>query len=356
MPKPGLIIIGGNPFGVGAALEAPEAFADTVEAHSGLMLELEAPKSSVALGEPVVVELKLKLTDLRGKQVHPHLHPNQGAVQIGIRKPGGQVMVYEPLMEACMADETVTLDGDKPALYDSAYLGYGKDGFYFDQVGTYHIRAAYYALDGSEVMSNVMSLRVRAPHTAEDEDVAELFLGDDQGALLYLMGSDSDALRRGNEAFDEVLDKHRDPPLAVYARLIKGMNEAREFKTLNEDKREMTARKPQLTESHELLAAVVDVSEKGKGIDNITLSQTMRKLAEIQKAAGDEKGSKETMRHMVEVWSGYTLVDRLTPGKPANSRGQTNEQTEDAPRMLTIREDVRQWSPGAKRRCPTRST
>jgi hypothetical protein len=296
------IIIGGNPFGVGAALEAPEAFADSVEDHSGLMLELEAPKPSVALGEPVVVELKLKLTDLRGKRVHTQLHPNKGAVQIGIRKPGGQVVVYEPMMEACVAAETVAMDMDNPAIYDSAYIGYGKDGFYFDQVGTYHIRAAYYALDGSEIMSNIMPLRVRAPHTLEDEEIADLFLGDDQGALFYLLGSDSQFLSRGNEALDQVLDKHRNHPLSVYARLIKGINESREFKTFTTEKDKVNVRKPRLIESKELLTDVVDVSEKGKGIDNITLSQTMRKLAEVQKAAGDEKGANATISHMVEVF------------------------------------------------------
>ena len=46
------IIMGGNPFGVGAALENLEDLGDPIEDQSGLRLELEAPVSSIRLGAP----------------------------------------------------------------------------------------------------------------------------------------------------------------------------------------------------------------------------------------------------------------------------------------------------------------
>ncbi len=298
------IIMGGNPFGTGAALEDPEAFADPVEDNSGLKLELEAPKS-FALGEPVVVEIILRLNDARGKTVHKQtlLHPNFGFVQIGIRKPSGQVYIYEPLMEHCVEAETTMLDSEQcPALYESAYIGYGKDGFYFDQVGVYTLRATYFALDGSEVMSDVMNLRVREPLSSADEEVADLFFGDDQGSLLYLLGSDCEYLESGNNAFAEVLDKHSDHPLAVYAQLVLGTNLGREFKSFTPD-REIVARKPNSKESIKYLKSVVTASKGEAGVDNITLNATMRCLADVQKEAGDTKGSKDTLKSMVDIFT-----------------------------------------------------
>ena len=298
------IIMGGNPFGVGAALEDPEAFADPIVDNSGLKLDLEAPKS-FALGEPVVVEIILRLNDLRGKTVHRQalLHPNFGFVQIGIRKPNGQVNLYEPLLEHCVEVETTMLDPEKcPALYESAYIGYGKDGFYFDQVGMYKLRATYFAMDGSEVMSEVMNLRVREPLSSADEEVADLFFGDDQGTLLYLLGSDSEYLESGNKAFGGVLDKYSDHPMAVYAQLVLGTNLGREFKSFTPD-REIVARKAKSEDSIKYLKSVVASSEGETGLDNISLNATMRCLANVQKAAGDTKGAKETLKLMLDIFN-----------------------------------------------------
>ncbi len=299
------IIMGGNPFGIGAALESPQDFADRVEDHSGLQFTLEAPKPFI-LGEPVVLEFKLNSTDTRGKKVHSQLHPNMGFVQLAIRKPGGQVMAYEPMLEHCVIPEITVLDTQKPAIYDSAYIGYGKDGFYFDQVGVYKLRAVYYALDGSEVLSNTLNLRVRSPLSVVDEEVADLFFGDNQGKLLYLLGSDNPFLQSGNDAFDLMLEKYGSHPLAVYAKLVKGTNLGREFKKYT-PQRKFILRKPNFGESVDLLSAVVSDSEKEIGVDNITLNQTMRFLAGVHKSAGDMDKAKDTMKKMIEIFSKKSL-------------------------------------------------
>ncbi len=294
------IIMGGNNFAVGAALEDPQAFADPVEDNSGLKLELETRKS-FASGEPIVVEIKLRTTDTRGKRVNSQLHPNAGFVQVGIRKPSGEVMVYEPLMEHCIVPEMTVLDAENPSIYDSAFIGYGKGGFYFDQAGQYQLRAVYYALDGSLVLSDIITLRVRSPLSSTDEEVADLFIGDEQGTLLYLLGSDSNFLKKGNEAFDQVLESYGDHVMAVYTRLVKGINSGREFKSMTPQKT-MTVRKPQHKESIGMLSDVVDASEAGKGVDNITLNMAMRRMASAQKSLGDKKGAKETIERMVSFF------------------------------------------------------
>lgn len=298
------VIMGGNDFTVGSALTASldlEAFAPPVEDNSGLKLELRKPQASFALGEPVVVELKLSATDIRGRRAFPALHPNYGYTRIGIVNPSGQVLVYEPLIEHCLHPGVVTLSPEAP-LYDSAYIGYGKGGFYFDQPGSYRLRAEYYAPDGSRLVSNILTLRVRAPLSDADEAVADLYSGGDQGTLFYLLGSDSEFLKKGNDALDLVLDKYGDHALAVYAQLVKGINAGRKFKTVTLD-RKMEVRKPQTAESLNRLNSVVEASAAEKGVDNITLNMVMRQMIRSQKAEGEKAEAKATKKRMVEVFS-----------------------------------------------------
>lgn len=293
------IIIGGNPFGRGAALEAIATEA-IVEDESGLALELRS-RPSFALGEPVTVEVKLGTADGRGKRVQAYLHPREGFVRIAVRKPGGQIVPFEPLLDHCVAADTLQLDADKPAHYAGVYVGYGRDGFYFDQVGTYYLQAEYFGVDGSIVQSNVLALRVRSPQNAAEESVADLLLGSDVGAILALQGSEAPELSRGNEALDTLLDEHGQQPLADYARFVKGLCKVREFKTIGDDGK-LHVRKAQVEEGAALLNAAVQAALQGRAFDNITLSETMLRLAACQKQAGADDVAQGTVGAMLQIF------------------------------------------------------
>jgi len=283
------IIMGGNDFAVGAGLEDTSFLATPLRDVSGLRLEISGPKS-LALGEPVVLKLSLSLADGAAKTVHPHLHPNLGAVQVAIRKPDGRVVAYDPIIDHCMG-RAETQIGPGEAIEDSAYIGYGHDGFYFDQAGIYQIRAIYPALDGSQVASNILSLRVRHPVTAAEEELAELFFGEAQGMLLALLGSDAESLAGGVKAFEEVLAKHGKHPMANYARLVLGVNAAREFKTITpETETRLAVRRPKAEESAQLLSAAI---QSGL-LDPITQTMAMTRLADCQASLGDDKAAAET--------------------------------------------------------------
>ena len=304
------VVLGGNAFVTGSAEIDPELFADRVEDNSGLTLELRA-KPSFGLGEPVVVELKLATTDLRGKEVHDHLHPDETMVQVAIRQPDGRTVPYRPMI-ACCTDEgrTTMLTADNPAAYESAYIGYGRGGFYFEQPGAYQIRAIYSAPDGSQVVSNVLKLRVRAPYSAADEDVASLFFGDEQGQLLRLLGSDAPELSAGNDAFELVLDKHGKHPMAVYARLVKGINAERDFKQIGADKT-LSVRKAEADTSVALLSSVAEASSGDRGVDNITLNAAMTCLAQAEKKAGDIDKACKTLDGMAGVFKKKGVNKRI---------------------------------------------
>ncbi|MEU9182582.1 hypothetical protein AB0C90_38370 [Streptomyces sp. NPDC048550] len=90
------VIMGSNPFGVGAAEIDVDLFDNPVIDNSGLTLELRS-NGSFLFGEPVVIEVKLATTDLRGCVTHGRLHPKDGFVTVAIRTPSGEAKVYRPV-------------------------------------------------------------------------------------------------------------------------------------------------------------------------------------------------------------------------------------------------------------------
>jgi hypothetical protein len=297
------VIPGGQPFGLGAADIDPGMFADQIADESGLELEIRAPDRFM-LGTPVVIELKLSLLDLRGRTVNTKLHPNFGYVQVAIARLGGKPKIYRPLITHCIEPELVMLDRNRPSIYESSYIGFGKDGFYFDAPGQYELRALYNAPDGSRVISNVLRLRVKAPLTREEDEVADLFIGTEQGTLLYLLGSESESLRRGRDAFATVIEKYPDNPMASYAYLVEGMSASRPFKRIEDHK--VVSQPADFGRSENMLSAVVGATTpSGKSLfadteapspskprlDNISLNMVMQRLAEMRKEAGNDAGA-----------------------------------------------------------------
>ncbi len=294
------IIMGGNPFTVGSGLSNLEVMADPISDQSGLQFEISGVHDSFALGEPVYINLKLTPSDLRGKLVHPHVHPNLSMSSVVIGKPNGQVVVYEPYIDYLMASKTEFLPAGQ-TIEDSAYIGFGKGGLYFEQPGNYTVRAVYYALDGSQVMSNVLNLRVRYPASAEDEAVADLLMGEEQGALFYLQGSDSESLRRGNDAFSTLIEQYSTHWLTDYVRFAKGVNAGRTFKTISKDKPNgVTVRQADLPEAQNLLTAA---AAGRSAVDELTKMRGLEKLATAQQQSGDEKAAKATTKLAKEIAS-----------------------------------------------------
>lgn len=323
------IVMGGNPFGTGAAAEIAGRFEPPLADESGLRLELRG-RSTFALGEPVVVELKLEATDMRGREVNAHLHPDFGFVEIGIMHPSGRVASYEPPMEHLVIPTTVRLDRERPSIYESAYVGYGRGGLYFDSPGQYQLRAVYHAPDGSRVVSNLMALRVRSPLSQDEDAAAELLMGEEQGQLFYYLGSDSEHLGRGREALETLIEKHPKSPLAMYGRMVRGMNAGREFKTITRENR-IQVRKPDYSTSIRDLTAVMTASEGDKGLDNISLNMVMRSLADVQEASGDEQEAAETARKMVEIFRGKKLRPHVVEMIEAQAAAyQPGEEYRDA--------------------------
>lgn len=248
------VVMGGNNLGIGAGdvIELKEA-----QPHPLLQLEIQTPKVNLKFSEPVFIELKLTPTRPNIRAV-PFLHPRAGVVKIFIEKPSGQIVLYKTQETVCSEFSLEPLMLDNPA-QELVYIGYGKDGFYFDQPGTYQVQAIYFGPDGVIVPSNLIRLKINSM-LDQDKDVTALFAGEPQGWLLYLNGSDSNPngnaymqfLNTGNVDFQKILISHGDHPLAMYVRLAFGINAQRNFKTITAENK-ITVRKAENEKSFELL-------------------------------------------------------------------------------------------------------
>ncbi|MFI1380083.1 hypothetical protein [Embleya sp. NPDC020886] len=286
------VVPGGDNFVVNSAIDlgaAAEAATAPIDDESGLRLELGG-KAGYEYGEPVMAELKLSRTGTRGDvTVIPELSPKSEHLAIFVTDPQGRTRLFRPIARLCTGHGTgapmVTLTASEPALYDTAYLGYGSDGLYFPDPGRYRITAVYHAPDGSRVVSAARVVRVRHPITRTEQEIGDLFLGDQQGTLLALLGSDAPQLREGNDALAEIVEKYGTHPLAAYARLARGANAGRHFQHLRNGRVEV--RRPDFKESISQLTAAIEASRGDDGLDNITLNAAMRRLATVHAKEGD---------------------------------------------------------------------
>ena len=300
-----------NPFTQGtASSDIGVLFEDNVENNSNLVLKLKT-RQSFLLGEPVFLETQLKTTSMIYQQVNSNLHADFGFITIGIKKPGGDVLVYEPIAEMDAEPSYTILNAAQPAVCQSSYIGFGRSGFIFDQVGTYQLRAVYYHRDGSRIISDTLAIRVNNPVTAEDNEMANVMLNNDVGYLLSFMGSDAPYLQKANDSLDVLLtEKYKDHPLAVYAQYIKGINAQRTFKTITADKK-IQIRKPDFEWGQALLKTVIDKSKAGHGLDNINLQHCMHKLAKSYQRAGNQELAEATVRDITAHFSGLKLEQHV---------------------------------------------
>ncbi len=204
------------------------------DADAGLRLRIFAPRE-LQYGLPMTVGLELSATTMNPRPVPPVLGPRPSTVDIIVRPPGRPEFVFDPVLRHCREDAPVYLRaGDRP-VRDYAFIHYGKHGFEFADPGRYVLRARFVAADGAVVLSEPTVTEVRPPLSQADNEARRWLYGHEQGMLMSLMGSTSTALSKGDDRLQEFIDRHPSHPAACVARLVRGTNAARAFKTIKPD-------------------------------------------------------------------------------------------------------------------------
>ncbi len=229
------VIMGANSFTAGAAFEDDARERDAQAAQdAGVTLMLRTP-AALPFGMPVTADVELSGTTRAGRLAPSVLGPRARNLEFAIRGPGGQTVGFEPLLRHCRLDDAILLRAGGPAVRDSAFIHYGRNGFGFDRPGRYEIRARCSLPDGSRVLSNVVRIEIRPPATRADKAVADLVFGEQQGTLMSLVGSDAPELQQGADALRIVAERYPAHPVASVARIVAASNAAREFKSLGQD-------------------------------------------------------------------------------------------------------------------------
>ncbi|MFF3492434.1 hypothetical protein ACFYWS_13895 [Streptomyces sp. NPDC002795] len=305
------VIPGGSNWAANAAMDisAAEMFALPLTDESGLALELEG-QEAFEYGEPVVTQIKLSRTGSRGDVlVSPDLQPAAGHVIVAITDPYGRSRMFQPLTRICgghdATADTVTLTEAAPAVYTSAYIGYGAEGLLFSEPGLYKVTATYQAPSGARVVSAARTVRVRQPLARDEQRIGELMMGDAQGQLLTFLGSDAPQLQTGNDALQEVIERYSNHPLAAHARLARGANAGRHFQHIRGGR--LVVREPDIKESVQQLSAAINASTGDEGLDNITLNRAMRRLARVHAKDGNLVEADAVLDKMVTTFRGKGL-------------------------------------------------
>lgn len=135
-------------------------------------------------------------------------------------------------------------------------------------------------------------------------------LTDEVGYLMAFMGSDAPYLQKGNDALSLLKDKYKKHPLAVYAQFVQGVNQQRTFKTITEDKK-MEVRFPDFGASERLLNEVIEKSKSGKGLDSISLNQSMHILAKAYQREGNMEAAEKTVADIQDHFNAQPIKQEV---------------------------------------------
>jgi len=293
------VIPGGAGFGVlGHDAPGPLAAPASSQDHAPLTLQVRTRPERYLFhfAEPVTVEIKLKNHSRARVTVPNMLNPEFGLLELLIRDPKGLVRSYRPLFRLCGEARVAELPPDHK-LYESVFLGYGGDGFYFMEPGEYHIWAAYGA---GGLRSNTLRIRVAYPRTAEDEEMALWAFGQDQGHVLYMRGGDH--LQAGQDQLCEVTERFPDTNLSRYIQFCLGLGRARAFKDVVRG----VAREPRTKDAIECLEKARAFSPRWEGhssLDNISHGRAANMLSDLYAQTGQPERARSVLAQTAQYFT-----------------------------------------------------
>ncbi|HWW75705.1 MAG TPA: hypothetical protein VNZ44_09930, partial [Pyrinomonadaceae bacterium] len=146
------------------------------------------PVTLFELGEPVLLELRLRNVSDQPLTVHRNLDPSDGLVEVAVTNPRGERRPFLPIDHTRTLMQLTTLKPGDEAVYGLLDLTMGSFGFPFKEPGAYRVEAGYTNVDGGAAAA-VAQLYVRpAAHYDAVPVVNELFDAK-VGRTLYVDGT-----------------------------------------------------------------------------------------------------------------------------------------------------------------------
>ncbi len=197
---------------------------------TGLKLELRTHRSGAVFEflEPPILELKLTNVSSEPRLISEQLLTGRDDVTIIVKKDGKPAREFVPYAERCFAPSTRSL-APRRSVYEPVSPFAGLNGLDLAEPGYYTVQVCLH-VDGGDVLSNPLRLRITPPKGYDEEYVAQDFLTGDVGRVLALGGSRF--LEGANDTLREVCDKLPDSRAALHARVALAGPDMTDYKLL----------------------------------------------------------------------------------------------------------------------------
>jgi hypothetical protein len=176
------------------------------------------PKPEFEFLEPIVIELKLANASNEPRLIPENLLQNNDRLTVIIKKDSGAARQYLPFARYCFQErQTVLAAGQR--IYESLFVGAGRNGWDLAEPGNYTIQVAVH-LDDEDLVSAPLRVRVAPPRGYDEEHLAQDVFSDQVGRVLAFDGSG--VLDSANDVLREVTERLPDRRVAVHARIALG--------------------------------------------------------------------------------------------------------------------------------------
>ncbi len=208
--------------------------------------------------EPVVLELRLTNISGEPKIVASDLLDDYEHLTVILKKNGKPARQWTPFATYCREPDKVVLNAGE-SRYGSLFVSAGLNGWDMAEPGIYTVQIAT-EIDGFDVVSAPIQLRVAPPQGYDEEYVAQDVFNEDPGRVMAFDGSM--ALESGNAAWQELVDRLPKSKAAVHARICLAKPLIRDFKVLDIEEDASTAELTERSAFKEISAKVEEGAEQ----------------------------------------------------------------------------------------------
>lgn len=199
-----------------------------------LELRVNRDRAIFEFMEPVSLELKFTNISSQPQLVDKNLLSMADSMTVILKRDTKPARRFVPYAQYCWLPRKKVLMPEE-SVYESLFVSAGRNGWDIAEPGNYTVQVALH-VDGEDIVSNALRVRVAAPRGYDEEFLAQDFFSDEVGRIIAFDGSRF--FTKGNDTLREVADKLSDGRVAFHASLALGNEMAREYKQLVKDPKE----------------------------------------------------------------------------------------------------------------------
>ncbi|QRM56678.1 hypothetical protein [Sinorhizobium sp. BG8] len=251
--------------------------------------------------EPVVLEIKLTNISAEPKIVPSDILLDTGGMVVILKKAGKPARQWLPYAHQCRRAAAMVLQPGQE-ITESLFVSAGVNGWDLAEPGHYTVQMSM-QINGADLLSNELQLRVAPPKSYEEEYVAQGVYTDEGGRVMAFDGSL--VLDAGRNAWLELVERLPNSRAAAHARIALALPMTRNYRLLRIDAPEkamaidgraafaVAKKRPEEAAKH-LEAALVDEAEvSATTLGRVDFEYYGKTYADWLKDSGADKEAKQ---------------------------------------------------------------